>query len=318
MKIFKNKKAVFYTLATVLFVSLYIYLTISSSDPLPKTDEMFLISSKVKTMNSFINGFEQDAQRAIYITSFTSILALTNYVTTNGVFLTNSKSAFSEAFVNGTYLKNDLKMLDNSSFTDWQGRIKNKALLAGMNISFSLRNVTLYQSDPWHVICNVTLRVRLLDQLNTAEWNRTYKFKSILNITGLEDPQYAARTYGLIAKTIFKTPYDKNYTQTKNSTFVTKNLLNHTTIGYYTNNTSAPSYLMRLQNNLSSSPYGIESLVDLSAQQAQGIPVQTKTVVDYIYWSTNNPTSKRVDNMPSWFRIDAAHETVYMVQGHTY
>ena len=80
-------------------------------------------------------------------------------------------------------------------------------------------------------------------------------------------------------------------------------LLNHTLSSYYRSHTDAPSFLNRLQGNLSASQYGIESLVNLQKLSSQGVPTQQKTVVDYIYFSTQNPAHNGVSGMPSWFRL---------------
>jgi hypothetical protein len=86
---------------------------------------------------------------------------------------------------------------------------------------------------------------------------------------------------------------------------------------YYVASTTAPSYLMRFEGDLSNSSLGIESLVNLEELNKQNIPVVNKTLVDYIYFnSTNNPTEYcNVQNMPDWFRIDQAHASFYDITG---
>ncbi len=313
----RGKKSMFYTMATIIFVSIYIYLVISKTNPFPDTDQMVLVTSKVKSMNSFIDSFEKDADRAIYITSFTTLLAMQNYISTKGTFLKDSEKAFNEIFLNGTYEGANLQLLDNVSFSDWQERINTKASTVGINVDFLVKKLAIYHEDPWHLVCNMSLQIYLTDELNTAAWNKTYNFKTKMSIENLEDPIYPLRTYGLVANSIRRTPFYGNFTRMNGGNFDPSHLLNHTLSGYYTNNTNAPSFLMRFENNLTSSRYGIESLVDLAQIDAQGLPTQQKSVVDYIYWSTNNPASNTVQNMPSWFRLDLAHQRLYQVLGHT-
>ena len=73
----------------------------------------------------------------------------------------------------------------------------------------------------------------------------------------------------------------------------------------------ARSEIAALEGDLSANENGIESLVYLPELSTQGISIKSKSVVDYIYFSTNNPPSQTVIGMPSWFRLDDEHLSVY-------
>ena len=76
--------------------------------------------------------------------------------------------------------------------------------------------------------------------------------------------------------------------------------------GYYSNNSHAPNFLMRLAGNLSSDPNGIESFVDISYFDSNGLnPDFTKTTIDYIYFNPlRDPAYCSVNGIPIWFKID--------------
>ena len=92
------------------------------------------------------------------------------------------------------------------------------------------------------------------------------------------------------------------------------NLKKHVENSYYINSSLAPGFLNRLQGKLSSNANGIESLVNLQKLSNQGITIKSKSVVDYIYFSENNPVSYPIIGMQNWFRIDEAHLDIYDVR----
>ena len=101
---------------------------------------------------------------------------------------------------------------------------------------------------------------------------------------------------GLVNTTIRKTPI---------SDFGTE-LPTHLGNSYYIEHNDAPSYLMRFENNLVSSPYGIESLVNVQELQGAGFTPQTKSSVDFIYFGVSNPSSCKIKDLQSYafFRLD--------------
>ena len=81
---------------------------------------------------------------------------------------------------------------------------------------------------------------------------------------------------------------------------------------------------MRLEGNLTADPngQGIESFVSGSQLSNEGLVVQPKSKIDFIYFSPNTPISYSVTGMPSWFLIDdegsPGHIEKYNVTGMTY
>ena len=80
----------------------------------------------------------------------------------------------------------------------------------------------------------------------------------------------------------------------------------------FTNSSSAPSFLSRLQGSTTASPYGIESVVNVQKLSNQGITAEQKSTIDYIYLSSSNPLPKcTIPGMPSWFYLDQNNLNTY-------
>ena len=92
----------------------------------------------------------------------------------------------------------------------------------------------------------------------------------------------------------------------------TTNFKRHIDGLYYANSSAGPSFLMRLEGNLSNSSTGIESIVRLPDLQVQGIPVYERSSVDYIYFGNATPTIYIINNTyESWLRLDDGHLDKY-------
>ena len=143
---------------------------------------------------------------------------------------------------------------------------------------------------------------------------RTNPLNTTLKITSFEDPLYTVETYGRVISII----QEANITD-----FVvngnTSNLTNHIDNSYYIPSTSAPSFLMRLKGNISNSTNGIESLVNLKKLESVGITPEVKSCVDYIYFSSDDPTNWQINNTFNWFRLDneSGHLDTYEVANLT-
>ncbi|MBW3012103.1 hypothetical protein KY311_02880, partial [Candidatus Woesearchaeota archaeon] len=197
-------------------------------------------------------------------------------------------------------------------------RVQYQGNKKGIVMNITVTNVTIYHVTPWVVNVTGSFVINVSDSMSTAKWGREMQSTSQINIKGFEDPLYVIYSYGRVTNFVNITPYSGDYTSGANATFDPSNLLSHTLNSLYTNNSNAPSFLMRLENNLSSSPYGIESLVNVGFFESQGAPVYDKSVVDYIYFSnSSDPASHQINEMPNWFRLDDAHLVLYQVDGET-
>jgi len=86
-----------------------------------------------------------------------------------------------------------------------------------------------------------------------------------------------------------------------------ENLRNFLFDGCY-KDSNGPSYLMRLEGNLSNSKNGIESFVNIDELKKSGVHVTNGiSCIDYMYFSNNQTTAHKIKGMPDWFYLDDDH-----------
>jgi hypothetical protein len=295
-----NKKAMFFTVLTITILSVFvlgysIYFI---------NDERVSINKRVDTMNNFVSMVEDDLPRKLHISGFRSIFLFEKRIVESGSYIDDVNERFNELFFNGTLYGADEELMNGITFSEISESYNDAGNKINVNVSFSNPVVNVSQEDSWRIKVSIVMDVLIMDKSSLALWNRSYVGEDYVSIEGFEDPIYLLNSNGLIAHPINQTVY---------SVFVNggnvSNLLSHTENGYYKNSTTSPSFLQRLEGDLSANENenGIESLVYLPDFSTQGISTNTKSVVDYIYFSLNNPEFSDVAGMPSWFKLDNAH-----------
>lgn len=303
-----NKKGIFFTLTALLLISLFLigYSAYYIKDTSSK--------KRIETLNSFLFSTEQDLSRQLYISSFRMIFIMEDKITKTGQYVTDLNSTISEGFFNGTMFGEQQELLVYATFPEIESTLQERAAKINANVTLDNANLQFIQEDPWHVKAVLNVHLVLTDLNNIVKWDRTEAVNASISVQDFEDPIYIVNTQGILTNQIIKTPYTNFVVNNSVS-----NLLNHSLSSYYTNSTQAPDFLSRLQGQTSPSPYGIESLVNLNKLSSSGISVQDKSVVDYIYFSSSNPTtSYHVHGMPSWFKIDQEHLDTYQVSSLIY
>ncbi len=312
-----GKKSQTFTIIAIILSAVIISWFMLSNYSFPKMQKAEQVKYRVMTMNSFYKDILSDFDRAAYISAYRTVLSMEDIIIRNGSYISQFDKSFEEIMVNGTYFGENVSLIFNSTLNAWQEKIKRRANQVGIITNISFSNVEVRHYDPWTVNISLDIEMRLTDIANTAVWQKREKKSTMVSIIGFEDPLYAIGTLGRIANIVSKTPYEGRYIIGNN----TNNLMEHVLNGYYAESKSAPNFIMRLQGNLNSSEYGIESLVNLDRLAANDIPTSTKTCVDYIYFSTQNPPYWNVQGMPSWFRLDnmsvdgKTHLEKYQVEG---
>lgn len=296
-----SKKGFFFTTIAIA-LSIVLILSFDVYTGYRLKDKMESVEIRVDTMNSFIKGMEDDIENAIFIVGFRSLLSLEDYMMANDDFInnlgTNLNSAFDEVFSQGTINSEEMSLMKNNTFVYWTNRMIEQADKTNIILNFTINGVTITQTEPWMVDIEVDLRINATDKKNTASWIIDKDFTKKINITGFVDPLYLVNNDGLVNNTIRKTLI--------NPASSTSNLETHMLNSYYMEHSDAPSYLMRFENNLASSQYGIESLVNVQELQGAGFTPQTKSSVDFIYFGVSNPSSCKIKDLQSYafFRID--------------
>lgn len=307
-----KKKAFFYT-AIAIALSIVIILSYNVYTDYRLKDKMESIEIRVGTMNNFIRGLESDIENAIFIVGFRSLLSLEDYMMAydkffNEVGIPSRDSAFNDAFLEGTIdfsgTPQKMGLMENNTFINWTEKMKVQADKIGIILDFAIDSVTISQSSPWLVDVSVNLRIDVQDKKNAASWTIDKTYTRKINITTplaaplsekkFIDPLYLVNNNGLVNNTI---------RAVSGSSSLGTHLLN----SYYIEHADAPSYLMRFENNLNPSPYGIESLVNSQKLMDAGLAAKDRSAVDYIYYGTAITTNCVVDEPEyDWFKLDYA------------
>ncbi len=293
-----DKKGVFFTFTAFIFISLLIY-SISIGSNYELREKSFAVEIRIDTMNNFISDIEEDMERGAYIAGFRSFIELEEYITSTGEYIIDLESKFNELFINGTINNSNSSILANNTFTDWVRKIEVEAEKIDIVVNFSINSLDLLQDDPWKARIDINITTHLFDKQDSSRWDKEKVFITYVDIDGLGDPIYLLETNGFVENRVRKS----NLSYFVNGTDIS-NLLNHTYEGDYVAFNGAPSYLMRLEGNFSSSEYGIESLVDIDELSSKGVSTKDKSIVDYIYFGISNPAKYSVSGAPSWFKLD--------------
>jgi hypothetical protein len=314
MEMMRSKKAVFFTISAIILVSV-MYMGINAY----KTDRLrqrsFVLEERIKSVDYFIGDIEKDIERGSYIASFRALLAIQQRITAKGEFIPDLDAAFTELVINGTIDGESMSVMNDTELNKWIDKIKYEAGKSAIDLDYIIRDVELVHKDPWIVETRLSVTLNISDDRGTARWIRNQTINSTLNIILFEDPLYTVNTSGRVINIIEKS----NITDFVDGNDTT-NLSYHAENSLYRESNSSPSYLMRLEGNLASSDYGIESIVNLRTLQTAEVEIDTtKSCIDYIYFSANNPQSWLINNTFNWLRLDneSDHLAIYEVENLT-
>ena len=286
-----NRKGFTYVLSVALLLAVIVLVFLTGIEPRYQ-DDTELVRARVVSMNDFVTNLESDINRATYITSFRALLSLEDYVASQGEFLNDTEVAFIEAFENGTIVGTNATLMNDSTFTDYLNRVNALGGEVGFSIDLSIQDVQLFHLNPWSVAVAVNLTIVLDDNLGVATWNTTETFVTEVPIFDLRDPLYSSNTQNRVVNTIRQFPYDPPVNESNTTTYLEE----FANTSAYLANTEAPSFLQRFENNISPSPYGIESIVNVVELSTQDISVDADRVkLDYIYFNNQTVASTICD-----------------------
>ncbi|MDD5086373.1 MAG: hypothetical protein PHV16_01345 [Candidatus Nanoarchaeia archaeon] len=300
-----KKKAMVFTIISVILISILVF-SFTLYNKYSLRDKSVVTGTRVKSMDNFIMDIENDIERGVYITGFRAIMSMEQYITTNGKFIGDFQPRFMEAFLNGTINNSKMALMNESTFVNWTDKVKFEAEKLDINLDFDINDVIIYHDDPWEVKVYVDIKINVKDKKNTASWDRDVKITTNISIEEFEDALYSINSNGKVTNKIIKTTIT-DFVDGEDAT----NLQIHLNNSYYIESETAPSFLMRLAGNLSSSPYGIESLVNIEEFKSQGFQTKSRSVVDYIYFGTQSTDNCQIENMPLWFMLDDNHLSAY-------
>lgn len=302
-----NKKGIFFTIMAILLISIFVF----SFTLFSVVKERGTIKKRVETLNNFVVTVEEDLQRKLFIAGFRIIFLFEKNVIESGEYVSNLNDTFEEVFYNGTLYGNAESLMNYAKYSDIINSLKEKAGKVNANLTITNPQISVTQDNPWNVKIIFSGNMVLKDLGGLVGWNRTINIDSYVPIEGFGDPLYAVYTNSLIFNNITETPYI-NFVDGSDIS----NLSLHLENSFYIASSSAPSFLDRLQGINAPNSNGIESLVNLDRLADAGISVRQKSVVDYVYFSSSNPSFCQVNGMPSWFLLDNenGHFVTYQVQ----
>ena len=307
-----RRKAMFFTLISVLLVTIII-ISFTFYSSYRTQSKMFVVETRVNTMDRFIEDLEKDMERALYIAGFRAILGAEDYIIKNGEYLDNPSSLLGELAINGTLNGTQLNLTIDSSLSDWFDRVSIQGQNIGVEMNYTMLGFEINQSDPWFIDFYVDLELDISDTKGIAKWNRNKTAFGTVSIVGLEDPVYTIGAYGRTTRIINKT---------EDNIQGIDDLKDFLDSGAYRANSDAPSFLMRLEGNLSSSPYGIETLVNTNEFAFYELNVYDRSSIDYIYFGTHSTTGYKIYNITDvymeGFRLDQDHIDEFDVNDFKY
>lgn len=299
----KRKKGIFFTVMALLLLSLFII----SYTFYDQIQDRKSIQNRISTMNDFIFSLEKDVSRQVYITGYRTIFLLDKQIIESGSYISNVDSVMDEAFFNGTFYGQPQELLLGVSYSDIVDSMYQQASKNNLNLTIHSPNIFIGQDDPWHVKVTLTYNFSMNDNQNLASWNKISSISGYIPIEDFDDPIYIISTNGKLSNKIIKSNYS----------FSSSNLGNlslHNSGMFYISSSEAPNFLDRLSGNLTArNPQGIESLIYAPTFSLQGIALQDKSMVDHIYFSSENPTAYSVSGMPPWFKLDSSHLSIYNI-----
>ncbi|MCX6742300.1 MAG: hypothetical protein NTX24_03975 [Candidatus Pacearchaeota archaeon] len=282
----KNKKAFYFTLIVMFCIILLLLLSFQYRKDMTSEGE----KARIITANNFVKSIERDASRAVYISGYRTMLAISAYLTTTH---NNTKPepidgqdgrptvqmVFADALFNSSlnYSLNYPEAEDflrGATISNWTGEVNALAVAVNLNTTFDAIDpgeFVVNQTDPWYISLSFPVRYNLTDTISGVSWHRDIKITALIPIVNFEDPLYVLE-FGpncgnRISSNVYTPILRGGFSDPCNLTNITAFFATGGTAGsMYIPSLRAPSYLMRLAGNYTADPYGqgIESLIDTS------------------------------------------------------
>lgn len=302
-----NKKGMVFTLTIIIILTFFtlVYLTY------PTIEDKGPINKRVKTLNDLATSTEEDLSRHLFISGYRTIFILQQYTIDYHSYIDDLQFSIEEIFFNGTLEGESKSLMDDGKFSDILDSLNNNAEKINAEIYLENPSITITQLDAWKVQAQLNATLIINDKSNLASWNRTDSFVATIPITTFLDPIYHIETGGVVENKIVQTPYEIFILGSDYS-----NLISHFQNSYYKESTSAPDFLSRFEGNFSASVFGIESIVYPQSLTQRGLSVKYKSLIDYIYFSSSNPSIYSVPGVTNLIIDDEDnHLTEYDVSG---
>ncbi|MFH1591720.1 MAG: hypothetical protein ABIC95_07405 [archaeon] len=301
----RGKKGFAFTLMAIIVVGLLIA-SVAYRERVMYKAQADRAGVRIEIMNEFVKNTQEDLIRATEIISFRTILSLEQYIVEAGIPLDDVELRFAELMLNGSVNNTIVSLMENSTLTNWTSKLSREASRMDASVRVHIRTITLNHIDPWNVEAHFNISTEIDDDKGAASWDVDNIFSVVVPIEGFEDPTIALNTLGRVSSQITRgnlSPYVDPATND------TTNLLWFINGSYYRNNSQGPSFLDRMEGNLSASPHGIERLLNLQEFLIQDVEIEEFSVVDWMYFRGINDTTYQIEGVSdqtgyTWFVLD--------------
>lgn len=302
-----NKGGAIFTIVTIAIISLF-FLTYGAHTLIQDHSST---DKRINTLNNFVDSVEIDLSRQIFISGYRAIFIIDKKTLDTGSYIADVNNSVSELFFNSTLNGEFQDLMEDATFSEMQDFLSGNADKINANIQLFNPSVSIKQKDPWNLEVELNMTMIIEDKGDLVKWNRSVSITSEISVTNFIDPLYHIGTSGRVTNEIEKTPYETFVTGTNYT-----NLTLHFTNSYYKASASAPSFYDRLEGNFSANPNGIESLVYPQKLVDEGISAKYKSVVDYIYFSNDNPAKYTIPPVSNLILDNEdGHLAIYNVSG---
>ena len=337
----KTKKAFYFTLI-VLFCIILLML-ISFQVKREYTSEG--MKTRIITVNNFIKGTERDASRAVYISSYRTLVSVTDYVASKRSYVKGNvnghaitlNGVFADALFNGSLnyslgFPEAQGILTNTTLKDWQNRTQSLARATNLQLNFSEINpdelfVTQRPDDPWNLIISIPIQYNITDPISKVYWERNTQINTTLPlINTFEDPLYLIE-FGSACGTKIKNGENLMPLVGQPSgcdlTNITAFFNTGQTGSRYIQSKKSPSYIDRLIGNLTcyrektceNDNVGIVSLVNAISPICELEYNLSSSVVDFKYHQVNGQS---LIQGSGWILLDSGDITEFGIPSGCY
>ena len=313
-KILSNRKAIIFSLMSVLFAILFITVFSQNFHSSPE-DSIPGSNIRIKVLDTFTRNFENYVGDSIRVSTYMTLESMTKYRALNGGFFADQNSfnqAFSNCMICGTYNCAPGPSCTGNPSYDLNTSIATIANLASIdmniNTQYKINSVSVTQTYPFEVEVSVDISYNVTDNSGNyyARWSKNSVINQSVSIIGLRDPLGYINSSGNYNNPITMYTGDCQFSggcwNIANVTVFYK----QDSYRYYSNGTN---FLERYwQGIASSSCCGIENI--LHPNQLSSPLNINNTFVDNYYWS--NQYRCHNTNGTKMLNITIAGDTISM------
>jgi hypothetical protein len=321
-----GKKAFLFSIFVITALSLVV-LTYKTRVQFKEEQRAEIFQDRIEQINLFIEDFESDIDRSLYVTSFRAFIGIDEYVNNRQEYLPSDTLAGLEDYIielimNGTIDGTQLNSTNASTLNDWLTEIKILAQPYRLNLTLPSLSLSVQQVSPWEIEVRMDANVSMDLTDQDIGWNYTL---SKFTIIDLEESRFADPIYFVestrnnpgekpLINNIRKTPYEVFWSNQSDYINVT-NLTSHVLGQYYRNNSDAPSFFMRLLGGYDCEDpgfsdhcqsYGIESFVNVINNSKifdYSDEGSATCALDHQFFFSGCEEMHRIENMHSRFYV---------------